>query len=330
MTDKNAVLVEICRGDEVESIHRGVVVVADSKGKVVFSLGDVDRVLYPRSALKIFQALPVVASGITEDLKLLAEDYALLLASHSGEIAHTKRVAALLEKIDMTMDDLACGAHEPYHRETAMRLVANGEKPCPLHNNCSGKHSGMLMLARAKNVSYKNYINPQHIVQLQIAAAIEKFCHVKLSPAAIDGCSAPTFALPIKNMASGLARFGVAAGDDKMACDLLFHSAVKHPYFVAGTDRHCTKVMQVLAGKVLVKVGAEGFYAAIIPHLGFGVAIKIDDGADRAAQIILNGVLDKLELLNKTAKQKLPKKKTLQNFQGLAVGEIRIAEDSYL
>ena len=320
-------LVEICRGDKVESAHRGVAVVADVDGKVVWSAGDATRVAYPRSALKMFQALPVVMSGMTEQLKLSGEDHALLMASHSGEEPHTMRVAAMLEKIDMTMDDLECGVHDPYHHGTSFDLEKRGARPCPLHNNCSGKHSGMLMLARAMNTPHKNYIDAHHAVQRDIAKVIEKFCGVVLPPPGVDGCSAPTFALPMVAMARGLARFGAAAGADQPAADKLFNAAVTHPYFVAGTDRHCTMVMEELKGKALVKVGAEGFYAGVIPSLGFGVAIKIDDGAERAAQLALNGVLQKLGLVG--AAEKISTRRGLKSFRGIPVGEMRVAKNIF-
>ncbi|MDI9313114.1 MAG: asparaginase [Hydrotalea sp.] len=329
MAQENPVLVEVCRGGRVESVHRGAVVVADGDGKVVWSAGDETQVSYPRSSLKMFQALPVVLSGVTESLRLSGEDYALLLASHSGELPHTRRVAALLQKIDLTMDALECGSHNPYDHATSFNLEKRGEAPCPLHNNCSGKHSGMLMLAHAKKTDHKNYIDPAHAVQIEIAKTIEKFCDVKLSLPAIDGCSAPTFALPMVAMARGLARFGAHAGDDQAGADLLLQAAMAHPYFVAGTGRHCTMVMETLPGKVFVKTGAEAFYAAVIPHLGLGVAIKIDDGAERASQLALNGVLHKLGLVDDKAKERITLSKELKSFRGLAAGEMRVAQNIF-
>lgn len=324
----NPVLVHVHRGTRVESVHRGAVVVADTKGKVVFSLGDEQQVHYPRSALKMFQALPVVAEGIAEELGLSGEETALLMASHSGEDRHTQVAANMLQKIGLSMDDLECGAHTPYHHETAFDLEKKGEQPCPLHNNCSGKHSGMLISAKKKNKGYKNYIDPSHAVQVDIVKVIEKLCGVSLGAAAVDGCSAPTFALPMVAMATGLARFGAAAGADQAACDRLFSAAVQNPYFIAGSGRHCTKVMDVLQGKVFVKTGAEGFYSVIIPHLGLGAAIKIDDGAERASQLVLNGLLYKLGLVvDSGAQEKILLELDIKSFRDLPAGKITLAEN---
>lgn len=316
----NPALVQLVRGDRVESIHRGALVLADAAGRVVLAMGDGEQVCYPRSALKMFQALPAVTMGITSDLHFSGEDHALLMASHSGEPAQTKRVAAMLEKLQLSMDDLECGCHEPYHHATAFDLEKNGQQPCPLHNNCSGKHTGMLATAVAQRLSTKNYIAPDHGVQVAITRVLEHYCGTTLTAPAVDGCSAPTWCLPLQNMAMGLARWGTGFADAH-ACQLLFRSATAHPYFIAGTGRHCTDVMQTLSAQVLVKMGAEGFYAVVVPSLGLGAVIKIDDGHSRAAELVLNSLLQYLRLKNA---DRLLTSKPIKSFRGIPAGEIAI------
>lgn len=299
----NPVLVEITRGERVESVHRGAIAISDAQGNVLLALGDIEQPVYPRSSIKPIQALPLVESGAADALGVSAEEIALACASHSGEPMHTGRVAAWLKRLGLGECDLACGPHPPRYEPVWEEMIRRGERPTRLHDNCSGKHAGFLTVARHWNIATAGYEAHDHPVQQAVAKALGELAGISTEiPWAIDGCTAPSFAVPLGAFAHALARFADPRGvapDRARAMARIVHAMRAHPELVAGTGRVCTLLMR--AGSAAVKTGAEGFYAAIAPAHGIGIALKIDDGAGRAAETAIAYLLDRLGLANHEA-----------------------------
>jgi L-asparaginase II len=290
----NPVLVEVTRGNRVESIHRGAIAVCNATGDVRLAIGDIDAAVYPRSSLKPVQALPLVESGAAARYSLGSEEIALACASHSGEPQHTTRIAAWQARIGCSTADLACGAHRPMHEATANEMIARGEKWTPLHNNCSGKHTGFMTVARTLGAPVAGYELPDHPVQRLIETTFSELSGVTGPlPYGIDGCTVPNFAVPLRALALAMARIADA---DKLprvradACRRIFSAMTTHPELVAGTGRACTRLMRQ-SPAIAVKTGAEGVYVAILPSLGLGAALKAEDGAGRAAETAIAGLL---------------------------------------
>jgi L-asparaginase II len=284
----NPVLVEVVRGACVESIHRGAACVVDDAGSVVESWGDIDALICPRSSLKPLQALALLESGAASASHVTDAELALACASHSGESEHVARVKAWLQRLGLSADDLACGAHPPSNASADAQLIREGRAPSALHNNCSGKHTGFLCCALHMGATTRGYVAPEHPVQQKAAAVIGQITGFSLrnAPVVIDGCSAPNWFMPLRALALGWARLG--------AITPIVDAMKAHPFLVSGSGRACAHFIRALAGRGIVKTGAEGVYAAALPERKLGVAIKIDDGAGRAASIALAAVLDHL------------------------------------
>ncbi len=299
----NPVLVEMVRGSLVESVHRGAFVVLRADGHVLAEAGNIDAIIYPRSAYKMLQALALVESDAAGAYSLGPEELALACASHSSEPMHTDRVNAWLAKLGLGDDDLECGAHPSRHEPTRDAMIRAGEKPSCVYNNCSGKHAGFLTLARHLGVPTKGYTNPDHRVQQEVTGRIAQVCGVE--PTAFvpgtDGCAAPNLAMPLRNLALGFARLATPSSLPKGLGDaaLRLAEAVRsHPRLMSGTGRACAELIEASGGRALVKVGAEGVYTAMVPEFGIGIALKIDDGAVRGAESALTALLVALGALN--------------------------------
>ena len=324
------VLVEVTRGSRVESRHCGAVAVCDVDGGEVFALGDISAPVFPRSAIKALQALPLVASGAADRFGLTPAEIALACASHSGEPVHAGTALGMLEKCGRGAAVLECGVHWPLGVEAARALAARGDKPTALHNNCSGKHAGFVCLSCAMRVEPSGYVGPDHPVQREVKAAIEDITKTRLGARvrAIDGCSIPTYATPIRALAQGFARFGAGHGlsPAKAAAARRIREAVAaHPAMVAGEGRFDTLIAQTLGSRAFVKTGAEGVYCAAFPELGLGVAIKCEDGAGRAAETAMAALIARFLPLSETEHAALADRlaPTLRNWNGAIVGEIR-------
>jgi len=315
----NPVLVEITRGALVESVHRGAIAVVHAGGETRFALGDVATPVYPRSSLKPIQALPLVESGAAEAFGLSDEEVALACASHSGEPMHVSRVEAWLERIGCHETDLACGPQPPRYEPSLEEMLRSGEKPTRLHNNCSGKHTGFLTLARHLKAPVAGYVNITHPVQQAVLTSLEALSGVKDPAWGVDGCAAPNFALPLAAFARALAQL---AGRRTLGAGRILRAMMSHPELVAGTGRSCTALMRAAHGKAAVKVGAEGVYAAMLPEVGLGVALKIDDGAGRAAEIAIAVILEKLGAIQPGAGLA---HRPIRNTRGEVVGACRPA-----
>lgn len=324
--------VEVTRGDVVESRHRASCAVIDSSGAVVESWGDIDQAVYPRSAIKAIQALPLIESGAAEAYGLGDGEIALACASHGGESFHVATVEAWLARIGLTEGDFECGAHLPSHSPSSEALLRHDHAVTQMHNNCSGKHMGFLTTARHLGEPTKNYIQPDHPVQQRVMATIGALSGVDMArvPVAADGCGIPTLALPLSGLATAMARFSDPASQPEDRCNAIkrIHQAIAaRPEMVAGTGRLCTAIIRETGGEVLAKTGAEGVFAAAVPKLGLGVAIKVDDGAGRAAQVAIINVLKHLGAIDDATSVRLADFliAPLTNVVGRRIGEIRPA-----
>lgn len=290
---ENPILVEVIRGDYVESVHRGAISIVDSKGKELVAIGDVERPVFPRSAIKPLQALYLVESGAVEGFNLSASDIALVCASHSGEAIHTKGVSIMLDKAGLNATCLECGSQWPTSTEERAVIMKAGEKPVALHNNCSGKHAGFICASHHLGEKVEGYIKPDHPAQRETKGILEGFYDFNLDNQAqtgTDGCSISTYAVPLKNLALGFAKFAAkntgSAKRDK-AIGQIHDACVSHPDLVAGTRRFDTVIMEAFEKTVLVKTGAEGVYAGSVPSLGLGIALKCEDGTTRASEAMM-------------------------------------------
>lgn len=326
------VLVEVTRGAMVESRHRGAAVVADAAGRAVLAWGDVAQGVYARSALKPLQALPLVASGAADRFALGPEELALACGSHHGEAAHVAVVGAWLARIGCTAADLECGSHPPLDPAAAAALIRAGAAPSALHSNCSGKHAGFLATARHLGEVTRGYVLPDHPVQRRILAALEAMTGLDLTRAArgTDGCGIPVVAIPLAGLARAMARMvdpqGVAA-EHAAAGRRLLDAMAAAPLMVSGSTGFATALLAASGASVRAKPGAEGVFTAALPQLGLGIALKIDDGSGRAAEIALAAILMRLGCLDDSAQARLGERMRppVRSVAGAAVGEIRPA-----
>lgn len=328
--DNNPICVEVTRGTMVESVHRGAMAIMQADGTVHAAIGACDHVVYPRSAIKLLQALPLMESGAADAYAFSTEALSLAGASHNGEDIHADKALAMLQAAGLTADDLECGAQAPKYVEDHIALAKAGRAPTALHNNCSGKHAGMLAFARHSGLPTAHYIEKDHPVQRAVKQAVEDMLGIALSEdsCGTDGCSIPTWGAPLRAFASAFAKVSTGNGlppERASACARLLQAAMAAPYMVAGKNRACTAIMQALPGRVFAKVGAEGVYCAALPELGLGLALKVDDGAFRAAECMLATALGALLPLSETEKQALSQYETpvLQNWNKRTVGGIR-------
>lgn len=328
--DANPVLAETMRGNWVENRHRGAYVVVDSAGTIIASAGDIERPVFPRSAIKSMQALAIFSRHAEERFHHTDEELALACASHHGEAEHVATVEHLLGRIGLSPADLECGAHAPTNAAARDALRTAGAAPSPLHNNCSGKHSGMLSVALAMGVPTAGYVGRDHQVQQAVRAAIEAVIGEKLSEerCGTDGCSIPTFAAPLRAFATGFARMATGEGlapDLAAAARRLFDAATGHPHLVAGTGHADTVLMEAFKGRLMQKIGAEGVQCGAIRDKGWGYAIKCDDGHMAASQAMLAGLLLRHADPDEGERVALEKfaRQPIKSVRGAMVGELR-------
>jgi L-asparaginase II len=328
----NPIVVEVLRGGRVESRHRGAGAIVDADGAVVLAFGEIDEPVFPRSAVKALQALPLVESGAADTLRLSEAEIAIACASHSGAPVHVETATAMLAKAGLDAASLACGAHWPLGEDASRALSRAGQAPSPLHNNCSGKHAGFLCLACASGWETRGYEQAGHPVQRAVKAAIEDVTGATLGEdvCATDGCSIPTYAIPLRALALGFARLATGAGlapSRAAAARRIFAAVAMNPAMVAGEGRFDTEVMRLFGSRVFVKTGAEGVYCAALPELGLGFAVKADDGATRAAQIMIAALVARMLPGDESERARLAPfaAPILRNWNGIEVGALRAA-----
>jgi L-asparaginase II len=297
----------------VESRHRVHVAVVDGQGALVAHAGDPDFVTFWRSAAKPFQALPLVQDGAVDRFKLTGEDLALVCASHSSEPAQVARVRELLQKIGCTERDLLCGPHRPLSEAVAKDYETRGMRLTAVYSNCSGKHAGMLALAKHHGWPTEFYTRLEHPVQQRCLAEASRWTDVPKERigVAVDGCGVACFALPLVSMASAYARLEGPIRD----------AMLRHPELIAGEGRPCTEMMRAHPGRVITKVGAEGVYSALLVRERIGVALKVEDGHSVASALAMAAVLGELGLVPQPESLIA---RTTQNSRGETVGEMRV------
>ncbi|MCX5892814.1 MAG: asparaginase [Deltaproteobacteria bacterium] len=319
------VLVEVTRGPAVESRHRGQIVVADATGKLHHQIGDPEVLVCLRSLAKPFQALAVLTSEAAKALGFGPAELALFSGSLSGQNFQTFLVTSILERLGLKPEALQCGAHPPLHKPTAQALAKAGGKPSPLHHTCAGKHAAMLALCVHRGWPIDDYLNPAHPVQQLIIGHVARMVGIppKQIPVAIDGCGAPVFYVPLKNIALGYAR--LAASQPGSPAGELMEAIITHPRHIAGDGRLDTEVMQVLPGKIFAKAGSEGGYAFCLIEGAIGMALKIEDGAVRAVNPAVVEILAQLGLMTPAAEKTLApfREPVILNHRKEEVGRIR-------
>jgi L-asparaginase II len=348
------VLARVYRGGQLESFHTGSIVVVDSLGRLLAYAGEPGLVTCLRSAAKPFQAIPLLEYGGMDEFELSDEEIALTCGSHGGEPVHVSTAAALLRKGEFDESDLLCGAHWPYDEKAAAELRAAGEEPSALHNNCSGKHAGMLLTTQVMDVAAANYIEATHPLQETMRSTLADFAGLEQDdiPIAIDGCGVPAFFLPLQRTAFAYARLmattetGVAGALERYGASAarIVQSMTTFPEYVAGAWSMTTPLMQAFGGELLAKEGAEGLYAmAIAPSLvasltgrlrvaddvAVGIALKINDGSMVRGRNPV--ILKTLEILGAdvagSPELQPYRRQTITNIVGVAAGEVRAEFD---
>jgi len=334
-------LASVYRGAHVESFHTGSIAVVDARGRLLAFAGDPHLRTSIRSAAKPFQAIPLLEYGGMEEFELTGEEIALTCASHGGEPQHVSTAAALLRKGEFDEEDLLCGAHAPYDEKAAAELRASGEPPSVLHNNCSGKHAGMLLATEVMDVPSANYIDAEHPLQVLMRTTLSDFAGVPPDdiPIGVDGCGVPAFFLSLFRAAFAYARLMDTANGKGLeryeeSASRVVESMTSFPQYVAGAWSMTTPLMQAFGGGLLAKEGAEGFYAmAVAPSLAsdlsddcaIGIALKINDGSmTRGRNPVIIRTLDLLGLdaASHPALQRY-RDWPLRNVSGTLVGEVR-------
>lgn len=325
-------LVEVLRDSTVESRHFGAAVVCDFKGNIVESWGNIERLIFPRSALKPMLAIHLIESGASEHYSLSDEELSLACSSHQGELIHQNLVQSWLNRLGLTEEHLACGPVLPEDTESAHKLLASGQQGCRIHHNCSGKHTGFLTTALHLNLSLDDYHLLEHPLQQLSLDILSDLADVDLKqyPIGNDGCGLPAPTMPLIQLGRAMARFAnpVDLSDTRKHAIYRLHEAITNePLYIAGHGTVVTELNDVTKGAVLAKTGAEGILTAALPGRGLGIALKIADGSDRARSVALLAILDHLDVLSDEEKQKLASHITpmIVNSRGLTVGEIRPA-----
>lgn len=330
------ILAKVIRGDTVESVHRGHLIVMDGRGETVAAIGDPKAVTFFRSASKAFQAMPCITSGAADAFAFSDEEIALACASHSGEPRHVRIASLMLERAGLNEAHLHCGSHLPFSEKESERMLRLGEYATQLHNNCSGKHAAMLAFAKHTGADISTYELLENPVQQAILETVARFCEV---PAAaiklgIDGCVAPNFALPLDAMAKSFVNLIRPESFDettRSACARIVSAMTTFPELIGGNERLDTMLMQAAPGRIISKVGADGVWlCGVLPSEnhpnGLAVALKIEDGDDhRARPVVAVAVLKQLGLLPPDALPELAPM-PLKNRRGDIVGRVEAAE----
>ena len=327
----NPILLESIRGNTVESFHRGVVCIVNDKNEIIYSLGDVNQIAFPRSAMKLFQHIPFLMSNYGQEIK--DKELAIMCGSHNGEKKQTNLTKEILEKYNLSPNQLKCGAQLPELKEDKIELYKNNELPTALHNNCSGKHAGFLSYSNLSGKNIDSYLDKNHPLQQEILEICAAFYEYKKEDIniALDGCSAPIFSFPIFNMAIAYRNLVSPSGElskYQQACQRIVKACTKHPYFVGGTKRYCTQLMEIAGDRVVGKTGADGIYCIGLIKEKIGIAIKIDDGKMGPQYHVAHSLLKQLGILRNEELKALKEFENpeILNYAKNKVGELKIAD----
>ncbi len=340
----SSTLANVIRGDTIESVHSGHIMILDGEGNTIFEAGDAGAVTFFRSASKPFQLIPVITSGAADAFGFTEDEIALGCASHSGEPMHVERAERMLAKAGFTEVDLHCGVHLPFNERESERMLRTGEKSTQLHNNCSGKHAAMLALARHVDADSSVYESTESPVQRRALRCVADFAEVPVEgiKLGIDGCSVPNFAVSVGAMARSFANLVRPVKLHRLiqAASVRVVSAMtKYPELIGGTDRLDTMLMRAAGGRILSKVGADGVWCCgVLPSgkhpTGLGIAVKVADGDDhRGRPVIAVSILKQLGLISSGALGELSPM-LIKNRRGETVGrvesEVRLAQQFYI
>ena len=323
--------VNFIRGKEVESSHQVKVLVTNADGKTLISTNNDNEFFFPRSSIKIFQAIPFAMSNAIKNYKLSSKHIALACASHKGEKFHIRELKKWISRINLKTNNLQCGIHGPLDKKAYEKIIYSRKKFNELHNNCSGKHLGMLTSCLVNNHSVKNYLDYNHAHQRNIRKIFNKFTETKLSKRnySLDGCSAPQYSFKIKNISKALNNLIKSYNDNYHYAEevrTLVDSILKNPEFIGGTSSFDTKVIKASKGKVFCKSGAEGVFLFVDIKKEISGVIKISDGNERAIPITVINIFKKLKIMDKEELNNLEKKEKieLQNHADKKIGHINL------
>lgn len=298
----NPILTRTTRGGITDNIHRGCLAVVGN-GKVVKAIGDIDAMSFLRSSSKPLQAATVVAHGAAEAFGLTDKEVAIIAGSHNGEPEHVETARSIFAKIGLSESLLQCGTHPPIHKESMYALLRAGVPFSAIHNNCSGKHAGMLALAKHLGAAVDaSYIKPEHPVQkknLEMISLLADYPAGKIT-LGVDGCGISTHGMPLRNMAIAFARAANPEGlpaKVAAACGRVMRAMWANPMMVAGHGRYCTALLAATGKKLFVKAGANGVYAIGVPGRGLGIAVKVDDGERQGYHALLIQLLRSMDVI---------------------------------
>lgn len=329
---QNPILVEVYRANVLESFHRGAICVVNENNEVIFSKGNVEQICYPRSAMKFIQVLPLLVLGGMEKYGFTLQEIAIMCGSHNAEQEHITVVESILSKIGLDKNNLCCGPQYPSSKRDANQLIITNKKPEHIHNNCSGKHAGMLALCQLMNAPIHDYIHSDHAIQQLILEYVEKVYDYPKEKmvTAMDGCSAPIYSIPVLNQAIGFKNLVSNQYDEKLAnaCKIVIEAVSKYPFMVAGSKRYCTDMMQITAPQIIGKTGAEGIFCMSLPEQKIGVCIKIDDGKMLPQYNVAQAFVAATNLFSDEVLATLHHniQEPLINFNKFTVGEIKAVD----
>ncbi|MBL9061378.1 asparaginase [Tabrizicola sp.] len=328
VSDGAVPVMEVWRGGLLECVHQAHAVICDAKG-VVAAWGNPQAVIFPRSSAKMMQALPLLETGAADARGLSQAHLALACASHRGAHVHVDLAGRWLADLGLGESDLRCGAHEPGDLTERNRLVEAHEKPCQLHNNCSGKHSGFLTVTQHLKAG-PEYVEIDHPLQKAVRLATEEVTGETVAGWGVDGCSAPNFAMTVEGLARAMAKYATAREGHGAREDAMFRltrAMAAHPHLISGEGETCTELMRAMDGRVAIKGGAEAVYVAIVPEKGFGIALKVVDGGYRASEAAVTALLAKIGVLDPAHPAAVKRMAGVQrNWRGLETGFYRMAD----
>ena len=304
--------IRVTKGNFAESIHYAIACVSDSSGRIIQQWGNINKKIFPRSAIKPLQVISLIESGAYEYLKLAPVHLAIAAASHNGEPQHTKIVKKWMDKLGLSVKDLQCGIHPPLRKENADEILKKQRKLTPIYNNCSGKHLGMLSTTLYLEKSKKTYLAVNHPVQKMVIKIIEEMSNTKIKnvPKGIDGCGLPQYAIPLRCLSQAMAKFADPKNlsvKRQEAISKIKESIQANPYLIAGKERFDTDCLLATNGQIISKVGAEGVLMTAVLNRDIGIAIKILDGNNRAVPAALHKIFEHLKILRKHEKKQLKK-----------------------
>lgn len=331
----NPILVEKYRNSTLESFHRGSICILNSEGDIKFTAGNPNQMVFPRSALKFIQQVPLIEDGVHDHFNLSEEEIAITCGSHNGEQYHCNLVRSILHKIGLQEENLHCGAQPPTLKNDRHQLIKNDQKPLPIHNNCSGKHAGFLAQSLFHGFSTNDYIAKDHALQQKIKELVAELHELPASEmdTGLDGCSAPIFSMPLFNMTLGFKNFlfpeNISDPSRKEACKVLHRIARDNPYLIAGTNRYCTDIMKASGGRVIAKTGADGIFILGCPEQRWIAGVKIDDGLMGPQYAVAQAIINQADLLTKEQKQEIDQyqERALKTWSGANCGLLKFNGD---